>query len=828
MFQRPLVPLLLSFVCGILIGHRGLSPHQSLLIPLFLGIISLLISSLFIAVRFRFPCFLLIVFLMGILFDLNKHQDTELLRLAKPRGWVTIEGTVLEPTKMTGEMARLVVNSDTMFFSGGSQRVREKLQVAIYNHPRDFAPGERIRFPARLRPFRNFHNPGHYDYESAMKLKGFSCAASVSDGRQIVPMGRGHLGYLSEILESARRPIRSFFQETLPHQNHALYRALILGERQLIGHEMREPFNVAGLGHILAVSGLHIGLVGWLAYLLIKGLLSLSYRLALQTDIRKLAAAVTCFPVVAYALLAGFQVSSQRAMIMALAYLFSMIVGRDKEIWSTFALAAIVVLAIDPHSLFGISFQLSFGAVLGILWLAPAIYGKVFAPFTEGMKRGKITERFCTYIGGLIAVTLSAMIFLLPIIAFYFHRISVVSIPANIIVVPILGLWVIPLGLLSVAALPISTTLAQLLLQWGAWGMEWMNAAVKVWTHLSWASFWIFTPNAFEIVIFYGLIFFIFFFRRWPWAKMGLLLFFFLLAGDIFYWTYKTRFNPYLKITYLDVGQGNSALVQFPGKERMLIDGGGFSRSTFDVGRMVVAPFLFHSKMLRVDYLVLTHAQADHMNGLRFMASHVHPKELWYNGYGVKNRSFEELMKTVEERKIRKFLPSDLRGGRKISGVQVELLHPPSAERKEKLLETSAGMNNKSLVLKLTYGGRSLLFPGDLERAGEEMVISRAGSLLKSDILLAPHHGSRYSCSTAFLEMVRPRLCIISSGQGNYFGFPHSETLKRLRTAGSQVVRIDQVGAVELSLGPRRFEVSTFLAGPLKLRGGFYGNEDNR
>jgi competence protein ComEC len=158
----------------------------------------------------------------------------------------------------------------------------------------------------------------------------------------------------------------------------------------------------------------------------------------------------------------------------------------------------------------------------------------------------------------------------------------------------------------------------------------------------------------------------------------------------------------------------------------------------------------------------------------------------------------------------------------------VELLHPSSLESKEQLLETSAGMNNKSLVLKLTYGGRSLLFPGDLERAGEEVVISRAGALLKSDILLAPHHGSRYSCSTGFLEMVRPKICIISSGHDNYFGFPHSETLKRLSVAGSQVVRIDQVGAVQLSVGPSRFNVSSFLEGPLKLRSGLYGDEDNR
>jgi len=214
---------------------------------------------------------------------------------------------------------------------------------------------------------------------------------------------------------------------------------------------------------------------------------------------------------------------------------------------------------------------------------------------------------------------------------------------------------------------------------------------------------------------------------------------------------------------------------------------------------------------------VLTHPQTDHMNGLRFIASQFHPKEFWYNGYRVKNRAFMDLMKIVEEGKIRERLPADIRSVQEISGVKVELLHPLSVKREGQLVENSVGMNNNSLVLKLSYGGRSLLFPGDLERAGEEVVISRAGSLLRSDILLAPHHGSRYSCSKAFLQRVRPQTCIISSGHGNYFGFPHPETLHRIRAAESRVVRIDQVGAVQLWLGPNRFEGRSFLGGPLKM-----------
>jgi len=457
-------------------------------------------------------------------------------------------------------------------------------------------------------------------------------------------MGRGNLGFTTAVLEAARRPIRDLFQRQLSPRNGALFRALILGERQGITPELREPFNRAGLGHILAVSGLHIGLVGWLAFYLIKGVLSRSYRLALQTDIRKLAAAITCLPVVAYACLAGFQVSSQRAMIMALAYLFSMVLGREKEIWSTLALAALVVLALDPHALFSISFQLSFFAVIGILWLAPAIYSKVFNPLNEHVKRWKIAERLYLYLGGLMAVTVSACVFLIPFMAFYFHRIPLVAIPANLLVVPLLGLWIIPLGLLAAFWLPISPSLAELFLGLGAWGMALMGRIIDFFSNLSWASLWTVTPNVFEILLFYGFMFFIFFLRRWRWSKMALLLVFLLLAADISYWVVRTRFNRDLKVTYLDVGQGNSALIQFPGNERMLIDGGGFSRGTFDVGKMVVAPFLWYSKLLRIDYLVLTHPQADHMNGLLFIASHFHPKEFWYNGTHVERESFMGLM----------------------------------------------------------------------------------------------------------------------------------------------------------------------------------------
>ncbi|MFH1488273.1 MAG: DNA internalization-related competence protein ComEC/Rec2, partial [Pseudomonadota bacterium] len=689
--------------------------------------------------------------------------------------------------------------------------IQENVLVRVYGYSRDFSPGQRICFPARLGPFKNFENPGRYNYVLAMSARDLVCTASVSDGRRIVPMGRGRLGFPLDVLEKARRSVRDLFNEHLSSENRALFKALILGEKQEITPQLREPFSRTGLGHILAVSGLHVGLMGWLAFTLIKGLLSLSYRITLGTDIRKIAAVITCFPIVGYACLAGFEVSTQRAMIMALAYLLSMILDRENEHWSTLALAAMIVLSLDPHALFTISFQLSFCAVIGILWFAPVIYGSIPFSFEKSGRAQAVLRSLSHYFVGLLAVTLTAMVFLLPVTAFYFHCVSLVSIPANLTAVPVLGFWVLPFGLAAALTQAVFPSLAIGFLKIAVWGMDGLMAMTHYWAHFSWASLWVFRPNPFEILLFYGLLFFLYFLRRGIWVGAGLICVLLFIAGDIGFWTMENRFNRTLKVTYLDVGQGNAALIQFPGKERMLIDGGGFSRDTFDTGRMVIAPFLLFRKIGRIDYLVMTHPQADHMNGLRFIAETFHPKEFWHNGIRGKSPSYWELMGMIESKKIKTLTPSDWSGEREISGVGIRLLHPAAEWIKHTPENSSMGLNNHSMVLKMTYTGKSFLFSGDLEKEGEDAVIAGAWSHLQSDVLLVPHHGSRTSCSKPFLERVKPRIGVISSGSGNAFGFPHDETLQRLEGAGCRTLRIDEKGAVRIIARPERFVVKSTI-----------------
>jgi len=812
MFHRPLVPILLAFISGITAAHL-LVPDQPDFIPYLCLIIGLLITLFLVTKNKTKALFLITLFLfLGSLSYLTKVQPSVLQTLAEQQQQVKLEGVILQPPKVDEQRARFMVRVSLVFGQTRQWEVSEKVLVTVYRFQDVFSPGDRIRFPARLRPFKNFNNPGRYDYELAMKTKGIVCAASVSDGRYLVLMGRGGLGPLLDSLEQIRRPIRNLFSKLPSSDKQALYSALLLGERQGIHNITRETFDRTGLGHILAVSGLHIGLAAWLGFFIIKKMLSFSYTLSLKLNIHKLAALLSCFPVIFYTGLTGFQTSSLRAMIMVLTYLLSIILGRERDVWSTLALAGLVILGIDPYSLFTISFQLSFLAVIGILWLTPIFLNLIPDSGLKITPPGFFYRTY-QYFLGLIMVTISATIFLLPITSFYFHRISIVSVPANLMTVPILGLWILPLGLTSILCLPFSEPLSAILLHLGAWGLDIMMAIIRFWAEFDFSAFWVITSSIWEIILYYGFIFFLFLYKRRSWAKfcLGAVLLF--ISIDLGYWIYQTRFNPDLRVTYLDVGQGNAALVRFPGNKRMLIDGGGFRGGSFDTGRMIIAPYLWHLKIKKIDYLVLTHPQIDHMGGLGFMAANFNPKEFWWNGDESESESFIELMRIIDSKGIRKRLPKELGKKIQIGETEIRLLHPLPPEASTLPYQGHLDLNDNSMVLKIAHEGKSLLFPGDLEERGERLVTDSVGSELSSQVLLAPHHGSKTSCTKDFLDKVNPKLCIISSGRNSYINFPHQETIERLEQTRCKILRINQLGAIQLRLNEEEIEIRSFLKG---------------
>ena len=654
MFSRPLVPALCVTIIGILIGHTILADVN---LPVFLfPLIILLCLGIIFIIPFKFPIvWLLAIFiLIGINTQISRPTLPELPQIILKNERVIIEGTVYGAPKIQFNMASFPIHAEKIFFTKKGRRVKINLLLKIYGYRGDLKVGERIRFPAKLKEFENFNNPGNFDYRFYMKSRGLSFVAIVSDGRYVVPMGEGNLGFAGSILEKARGPLRQFFHERLSKTISPIYTALILGERQGLTSKLREPFNRSGVSHIMAVSGLHLGLVAWLFFISIKWLLSLSYHVTLMTDIRKLTAIITTVPVIAYALLTGLHISTQRAMVMVLVFLWSFIIGREKDVWSSLSLAALIILTLNGDALFTISFQLSFVAVAGILWLAPLIFSRIakFKKDKEIFNKSQILHSILTHTLGLIAVTTAATIMTIPLIAHHFHRFSTVSLPANLTVVPIIGLWVIPLGLLSSITLLLSSPLAGFLLSLGEFGLNLAISFVQFWSDIPWSSIWMIQPNWLEIFLLYGVLFLSLNFTLSRLYRIFLLLFLIVFFIDVGGWFYKTRCNSNLKVTILDAGSGDVSLIRFPGKEKMLITNNAFSQKGFNLGRIVVAPYLWHEKIQRIDHLFLSSPQAHQTEKLQFMINNFHPKGVFFTlptkrvikGVNIKAGNAEEIM----------------------------------------------------------------------------------------------------------------------------------------------------------------------------------------
>ena len=531
--------------------------------------------------------------------------------------------------------------------------------------PPDFAPrvlltligdepgvsvGDRIRIRAYLRRPIGYRNEGGFDIARYHRLNGVDALA--------VPVGRSApeviaRGYGSIVLRAVGRlrdRIRAAIDGRFGVPEKEVLKALVIGEKNRLDEGLQETYRAAGLAHVLAISGFHVGVVAALAYALFWFLLTRSERLALRFGVHKIAALLTFAPMVLYVLLAGMRISTVRAGIMIGALLVAMAIDRARDAASAIALAAIAILLVDPAALFGASFQLSFAAVIGIffvLWRWSAARrdpGGEPAPWT--WRRG---------IALYLLVSVAANLATLPITAATFNRVSLAGLIANPILVPVVAGVGIPLVLLGTVSVfvyePLSAVFyyaALLVIRASGAVMEWFAGLPGAWRYVP-------TPRLPEVVCAYVFLGSLALVRRVRWAKWT-------AAGAIAVgvafsvWAARAeRLDGDWRVTFLDVGQGDATLVELNtagGVRRVLVDGGGVERGTFDVGKAVVAPVLWYRRINRLDLAVATHSHPDHADGLRFICSHFDVGEFWWNGLRGGDRRFAELLAIVESRGI--------------------------------------------------------------------------------------------------------------------------------------------------------------------------------
>ena len=714
-----------------------------------------------------------------------RYEKNELRNL--PTGtYLDFTGTVFRSPAPGLDRDDLFLRVESVGVRGSDRPMQGRLRVSVKHseagaHLPGLLIGDRIRLSAQIVPpseYRNFEEPFSPRY---LKTQNFHVLGSVKSPYLVERIGTNrsfpHLRWISKLRRACLHRIeRSFAALGRPggiSPEGAIFEALVLGERSRMDVETTLALQKTGLFHLFAISGAHIAIVSALLFFLFRLL-----RIAERPSY-----ALLLVLLVFYGFLVEGRASVVRAVIMAAAFIIGRLLWKDVHLLNTISLSALVILCVQPFQLFDAGFQLTYVATLGLILFFPPIRS--------------ILPRLPLKIEELFALSVAAQIAVMPIIAVTFHRVIFSGLILNLIGIPLVtvvmaaGYVFLPLAF----AFPFFAGTAAAGL---AFLLRVFLASTRLLDGLPFLSSRVPTPPGPVVIAYYAFLLLLLlpvrFARPRRIAFLGFAAAFALLTTH--------PFSPAVKdltVTVIDVGQGDSILVEFPGKSKMLVDGGGLPTGTFDVGENVVSPFLWDKGIKRIDRLVLTHPHPDHLNGLAAVARNFRIGEFWEGTPAPEDPHYRSLrgeLRAVAGRRI-------VRGfGQRVGGVDIAALAPAAFS------ETGSPDNDSSLVLRLTYGTTVFLLTGDIGRSIEKEILA-AGLDVRAQVLKAAHHGSDSSSSEEFLAAVRPEFIIISAGRGNRIGLPHPGVLARYEKCGARILRTDLQGAVEIRSDGHRLSVRT-------------------
>ena len=766
----------------------------------------------------------------------EKLPDHHISRFITTDSW-QISGVLDGPPWMDSLRQKFDISVATLENDHGLFPVSGKLRITFDGGPLDLNAGDTVCFHGRIQPIRNFQNPGAFDYRRFMAYNGIYGTVFIT-GALIEHKPSSQDGVMSGIYR-LRKTISKNLETIADPDDRAVLKALVIGERDTVSDTLTDNFSKAGVSHLLSISGLHVGIVGLTSFWVFRWGFSWIPFFLWRAWTRKAAALLAMIPVLGYGLISGMAPSTQRSVIMILVFLMTFLIHREHEPLNTLSVAAILILIVHPPSLFTVSFQLSFASVFAILYLLP----RFWQPDTDHLT---LRKRVRNFLLSSFWVTFCATLGVQPLVMYYFNQISLISPLANIVLIPLVGSVATPMGLIFAALSVVSPAASR-------WGLDMTAAVIHIalkltdfFANLPDAAIKTVTPSLLELICFYLLLLTLAAFKRKQQTSSQLLkslslphrdvrspyvqkvmgitaaITILMLGLDGFYWGYQRFGRSDFRVTVLDVGQGSASLLEFPNGPVMLIDAGGFSNSAaFDIGRMVVAPFLWRKKIRTVEYLVLSHADSDHVNGMGYIAENFHVKSVWSNSAPEASAGYRQLIKVMQERGLEFIDFRRFPRHHEISGVTIDIVNPPPDYLERRDVETWRDINNNSLVVHARYQSVGFLFPGDIKSGAEKEMVSHYGKSLHSRFLLAPHHGSKSSNSAAFIETVAPQVVIFSTGVNNRFDFPHPSVIKRYQNIGADWLNTAAHGAVEISTDGNASIITPFTGSSME---NYHGN----
>lgn len=741
--NKPFLYLVLSYIIGILMVNNFHIGFSYLLMGLSLGIITLIFSIL----RNRTSLFsILIIFVFLGMIITTLKADSKILKYTDRR--MDYVGIIEETMGSDEDMSRYIVNVE-----GFNERIR--LNV-IGGDPLKY--GERFIFDGEIREPLGNTNPMLYNHRLNLLSNNIYATMTIND--YSIERQNTAIDFKYRIKESFHKNVNRTFDTYLIEGNRDIIKSIILGDSSYMLEEEVQEYRELGLGHILAVSGLHIGIISWF-------ILSILMKLSIS---RKYSSLITIGIILLYGFLIGFPHSMVRGIIMFSLLILTKLLYEHSNSINILSLSALIVLLINPFTLYGLGFILSYTAVLSLFLLSKRIEILLY-PYKG-------------YIAKTISAVLAVNIGLLPVQAYYFNYISILGIIANLIIIPILSLALI----LSVIMYILNFTL------------PFINIGIAILLNFILNIEGLFKDIIYE---FSSLIFTV------PSPRLPTIIFYYILVALALKLIKVEAFKPSIQksimiflnlvlivsiigisldkpmeLHFIDVGQGDSLLIRDRGKN-ILIDTGGSLLNNY-VGEHITLPYLQKLGTSKLDAVIITHFDADHYGALPILIDKIEIGTI-YGSYLPEDKNlYNKIMDNKLNFKLLK--EGDLL--RLNDEIFFNVLWPRNTE--------SLSNNNKSLVVLLSYNDYKILLTGDIEREAEQNLL---GAIPKDvDILKVAHHGSKTSSNKEFLSKVKPRYSIISSGRNNQFNHPNQEVVKNLMDIESTIYRTDEMGLIKVEL----------------------------
>ncbi|MCF6269751.1 MAG: DNA internalization-related competence protein ComEC/Rec2 [Melioribacteraceae bacterium] len=774
----PLPKYVVAFVVGIISTHYFNLPFKYSLL--------LIITLLLFAVIFHFtkqkkPITLLLLMMVvfgGMLYSSFRNESQVVYPFAETKISNTIiYGEIKEITLIHSDKFKIILHSDSVRINDSTITLENNFQcnisftskkgtLQLYNL---LKIGNKLKVTGVLRKGRGKRNPGEFDYYKylqSIEVAGIVYIKKMKDVTIVEPS----INHFRNTIFEARKWVAKRLETSHNKRTASLLKGLLLADRSEIDYRTKESFINSGVIHVLAVSGLHVGFIV-LIFIFLTSRISIYPRTIL-----------TVIGLTAFLLLTGSPASVFRATIMVVVVLIIYLSNRTYNSVNGLSIAALILLLIDPSEIFNPGFQLSFSAVLSILIVYPILSEKITTK-----------KRVLRYLLLFSAVSFSAQLGTLPFTLIYFQKLSIISLFANLLVIPIIGI-IVGLGVLTIFVSTFSTLFSLFFASANMLFTDILMGIVDITGTQQFSYFYIPNFSLIDGFIFYLFLIIIIYSVKQFSNTYSLVLLLFLIGLNLFFFLQLDNKellpDGKFSIVMIDIGQGDGILLKFPNGETALVDAGN-ATPTFDNGERIIAPLLRRLSIKQIDYGFISHVDSDHYKGFLSLIKNGWIKKIYKPRIDTTLKKDIRLEEVINENdvKLKYYSKSKMMFG----NVAFYTLNDTTNSRYK-----SFSANNKSGVYKIVHGNNSFLFVGDAEYPAEKTLVKTYGEFLDSDILKVGHHGSKSSSSQLFINAVTPDVGIISAGLDNGFGHPVKLILDRFQINNVELYRTDIEGAIIL------------------------------